>query len=112
MIARLHGGDAGADLDHHAGALMAQDGGEQPFGVGARAGEVVGMADAGGLDLDHDLAGLRAFEIDLHDLQRLAGLKGRRRRVFSCAVLSWLVADWPWSCNFFDACGAGKPAPS
>jgi hypothetical protein len=76
VIAHLDRGHAGADLDHHARAFMAQNGGEQPLGVGARAGEFVGMADAGGLDLDQHLAGLRALQIDLHDLQRFSGLKG------------------------------------
>ena len=35
----------------------------------------VGMADAGGLDLDQHLAGLRPFQVDLDDLQRLLGLE-------------------------------------
>ena len=65
---------AGADLDYDARALMAQDGGEDAFRVVARTGEFVGMADTGGLDFDHDLAGLGAFQVDLHHFQRFAGL--------------------------------------
>ena len=49
-------GHARAHIDHHARALMAEDRREQAFGIGARAGEFVGVADAGGLDLDQHLA--------------------------------------------------------
>jgi hypothetical protein len=56
MVARLQRRHALAHLQHDARALMAEDRGEQPLGVGARQGEVVGVADAGGLDLDQDLA--------------------------------------------------------
>ena len=70
--------DALADLDHHAGALMAQDGREGALRVGPREGELVGVADPGGLDLDHHLAGFRAVEVDLGDLQLLARLEGDR----------------------------------
>jgi hypothetical protein len=34
------------------------------------------MANASGLDLDEDLTFLRAFEINLDDLQRLSGFEG------------------------------------
>jgi hypothetical protein len=69
-------GDAGADLDHDAGAFVAEDRREQALRIGARKREVVGVADAGGLDLDQNLAGLRAFELNGHDLERLARLHG------------------------------------
>ena len=55
---------------------MAEDGGEQPFRVGARAGEFIGMAQAGRFDLDQHLAGLRAGELDGFDHQGFAGLVG------------------------------------
>ncbi len=45
LLDRLH---AWADIDHHAGAFVAEDHGKQPFGVGAGTGEFVRMADAGG----------------------------------------------------------------
>ena len=62
----------GPDVDHHAGALVTEDHREQALRIGARAGELVRMADAGRADLDQDLAGLRPVEIDgFHD-QRLA----------------------------------------
>jgi hypothetical protein len=57
---------------------MAEDGREQPFRIGAREREFVGVADAGRLDLDEDLAVLGALEIDLGNLQRLSGLEGHR----------------------------------
>ena len=66
----------GSAFAHDAGALVAQDGREQPFRVLARQGELVGVADAGCLDLDQHLAGPRPFELDGFDLQRFAGLKG------------------------------------
>jgi hypothetical protein len=42
---------------------MAKDRGEDAFGVGAGQGEFVGVADAGGLDLDQDLALFRVVEV-------------------------------------------------
>jgi hypothetical protein len=56
VIAGLQRGHALAHLEHDARALMAEDRGEQALGVGARQGEFVGVADAGGLDLDQNLA--------------------------------------------------------
>ena len=56
-------GHAGADLAHDAGAFMAEDRGKQAFRIGARQRVGVGVADAGGLDLDQHFAGLRAFQI-------------------------------------------------
>ncbi len=76
MIAGLERGHARADLAHDAGALMAEDRREQPFGIGARERVGVGVADARRLDLDQDLAGPRAVELDGLDRQRLAGLEG------------------------------------
>ena len=71
-------GDAGADLAHDAGAFMAEDGREDAFRIGARQRVGVGVADAGGHDLDQHLAGLRAFDVDGLDGERLAGLPGDR----------------------------------
>ena len=83
MVALAHAGHAGADIDHDARALVAENGGKEPFRIGARKGELVGVADAGRLDLDQNLASARAVEIDLHDLERLSGGDERRRRGFS-----------------------------
>src|SRR5262249_59595096 len=71
VVAFLHRGDAGPDLDHNAGALMPEDRREQSFRIGARERELVGMTDAGGLDLDQHFAGLWPVEVNLHDLERL-----------------------------------------
>ena len=65
-----------ADLDDDAGALVAEDRREEALRIGARERELVGVADAGRLDLDQDLAGLRAFELDGLDRERLAGGEG------------------------------------
>jgi hypothetical protein len=75
VVALLHAGHARPDVDDDAGALMAEDGGEQPFGVGAGERELVGVADAGRLDLDQHLAGFRPVELDLGDLERLGLLE-------------------------------------
>ncbi len=76
MVALLQRRHARADIDHDARALMAEDGWKQAFGIGARAGELVGVADAGGLDLDQHLAGLRPLELNRLDHQGFAGLVG------------------------------------
>jgi hypothetical protein len=76
VVALLERGHAGADVDHDARAFVAEDGREDAFRVGAGERVVVGVADAGGLDLDQHLAELRSFEVDGFDGQRLAGLPG------------------------------------
>ena len=76
VVALLHRRHASPNVDHHAGALVAQNRREQALRIGTRKREVVGMADAGGLDLHQNLAGLRAFELNGHDLERLARLHG------------------------------------
>ena len=48
--------------------------GNSPSGSAPEQRELVGVADAGRLDLDQHLAGLRAFEVDRLDGERLAGL--------------------------------------
>ena len=65
---------ARAGLDHHAGALVAEDRGEQPFGVLARERVGIGVAYAGRLDLDQHFALPGSVEIDGFDLERSAGL--------------------------------------
>ena len=76
MIALFHSGHAGTDIDDDAGALVAEDRRKQPLGVGAGQGELVGVADAGRLDLDQNLAGTRAFELDGGHFERFAGAEG------------------------------------
>src|SRR5271169_3813322 len=62
------------DIDDNAGAFVAEDRRKQPLGVSARQRELVGMADAGRLDLDQHLAVLWAVELDRLDRQLLSGL--------------------------------------
>ena len=80
VIAGLYRRHACADLADDAGALMAEDRGENALAVEAVERIGVGVADAGRLDLDQDFAGLRAFQIELDDFERLLGLETRRRR--------------------------------
>ena len=56
-----HAGHPRSDFDHNAGALMAQDRREGPLRIVPGQGEGVRMADAGGLQLDEHLSGLRAL---------------------------------------------------
>jgi hypothetical protein len=76
VVALLERHHAGTDVDHHARALVTEDGRKQPFGVGTGQRVVVGVADAGGLHLDQHFTGLRPIEIDGLDGQRGAGLPG------------------------------------
>ncbi len=72
MIAFLYAGHAATDIDHHAGAFVAEDRRKQAFGIGARQREFVGVADAGGLDFDQYFALTRALELDGCYFQRPA----------------------------------------
>ena len=54
---------------------MAEDRGKDALAVEAVERVGVGVADAGRLDLDQDFAGLRSFQIDLDDLERLLGFE-------------------------------------
>ena len=56
MVANGETLDTRADFDHHACAFVTQDGRKQAFGVRPRQRVLVGVADAGGFDLHHDLA--------------------------------------------------------
>ena len=76
VVALLQAGHAGADVDDDAGTLVAEDRGEEAFRVVAGEGEPVGVTEPSGLDLDQDLAGLRAFQLDGLDREGLAGGKG------------------------------------
>ena len=64
-------GHVPADIDHHARPLVAQDRGEQTFRIGARQGELVGVTDSGGLDLDQHLVVPGAVELHRLDGKRL-----------------------------------------
>src|SRR5690606_7007974 len=76
VVALAEAGHARADLDHHAGALVAENRREEPLRIGAGERELVGVADAGRLDLDEHLEGLRPLELDGGDLERLSRLEG------------------------------------
>ena len=68
MVAGLDGSDAGPGFQHDAGALVPEDGRENPFRVGAGQGVVIGMANTGRLDFDQDFTGTRTFQVDLGDV--------------------------------------------
>lgn len=61
-------GHPGPDLDHLAGPLVA---GHEGGGLGDEPvhGRQVGVADAGGVDLDPHLSGRRVGDLDVHDVE-------------------------------------------
>jgi len=76
MVARFQSGDAGAHLFHDTGTFVAQDGGEDPFGVGPGEGEGIGVADAGGDDAYQYFARFRALHVHFFNGERFACLPG------------------------------------
>ena len=92
VVARLQRFDAGAALDHDAAAFVAEDAGECAFGVVARQGEGIGVADAAGDDLQQHLALARAFDFDLFNRQRFLGFPGNGGTSFHDMLL--FEMDW------------------
>ncbi|MBA7651456.1 hypothetical protein ES703_59275 [subsurface metagenome] len=76
VVAFLDAGDALADIDNDAGAFMAEDCRKQAFGISAGEGELVGVTDAGRLDLDHHLPMFRSVQVDLDNLEGFPAFKG------------------------------------
>ena len=74
VVAFLQPLDARADVDDDARAFVAEDRGKQAFGIRAGQRELVGVADAGRLDLDQHFSRFRTFEIDGFDRERRARL--------------------------------------
>ena len=72
MVADRDPGDGRADRVDDARALVTADH-RQPHGRVALLDMVVGVAQAGGEELDPDLVGLRVVELKLGDFPRLAG---------------------------------------
>jgi hypothetical protein len=70
VIADLHVGDAGSDLDHFAGGLVAEHHRQRQRPV-ADHDVPVAHADAGRPDLDPRFARLRPVLLQIQDLQRL-----------------------------------------
>ena len=91
VVALLQRRDARPDVDDDAGAFVAEDRREQALRIGAGKGEVVGVADAGGLDLDQDLAGLRAFELNGHRSRAACPPPRRLRRERPWRIVSRLM---------------------
>ena len=67
---------------------MAEDRREQAFRILAGQRELIGVADAGRLDLDHDFAGFRTVELHVGDRERLARLEGD-----GGADIHWVTSD-------------------
>ena len=76
VIAGLHGGDAFTHGFHDAGALVAQHDGKEAFRIVTGQGEGIGRTDPGMGDAHQHFAFAGRFDIDLDDLQGLAGGKG------------------------------------
>src|ERR1700733_1593249 len=71
MVAGLDRGNARAHFPDNAGALMAEDRGEDSLAVQAIQRIGVGVADSRRLDLDEDFASLWTIQVELDDLKRL-----------------------------------------
>src|SRR3954454_21499767 len=103
MVAGLQRGDAGTDLADGARALMAEDRREPALGIEAREDVGVGVTDAGGHQLDENLAGLRSFDVDGLDRERLLGLpRDRGARLHHVFPLSGRPRMAP-NCRLFGA---------
>src|SRR5262249_47873260 len=75
VVALLHARHARPDIDDDAGTLVAEDGREQSFRVGAGERELVGVTDARGFHLDQHFGGFRPVQLALRDRERLALLQ-------------------------------------
>ena len=75
VIAGFDALNAGADLDNNARAFMAENAGKHAFAIQAVQRVSVGVADAGGFDLDQNFTELRAFKIKLDNFEWLLGFK-------------------------------------
>jgi len=74
LLQRRH---AGTDIGDDARPLVAENRREDTLGIGTGKRVFVGgVADAGRLDLDHDLACPRAFDVHSLQAERLARLAG------------------------------------
>src|SRR5690606_9849807 len=87
VIADGKAGYARSDLDHHARAFVAQNGGEETLAVQTVQRIGVGVAHARRLDLDQHLARARAFQINLDDLERTFGFERNGGAGFHVLVL-------------------------
>src|SRR3546814_6082406 len=72
VIAFLQAFHVGTDVDDDAGALVAEDRREDAFRVGAGQRVLVGMADAGRLDLDQHFARSEEHTSELQSLMRIS----------------------------------------
>ncbi len=76
MVADLDALHAFAHFHHDAAAFVPQHRREDAFRIVAAEGERVGVADAAGGDPHQHFARAWRLDVDLHDLQRLAGFEG------------------------------------
>ncbi len=64
MVALFQRFHTRANVNHHAGAFMAQNGGENAFRVGTRQGVVIGVANTCCLDLNQYFTLFRAVKVN------------------------------------------------
>lgn len=76
MIPFSKAGDAFAGLNHNTGPFMAKNGWEQAFGIVARQGEGICVANACRLDFHQNLTGPWAIQINLDNFKGRSRLKG------------------------------------
>jgi hypothetical protein len=76
VVTLFHRSHSGAGLDDDTRPLVAKNGREQTFRIGAGQREFIGVTDTGRLDFDQDLAGARTVELNSGDFE----VQMRRRR--------------------------------
>ena len=84
-----------ADFAHNARALVAEDRREQPFAVEPGERISVGVANARRHDLDQNIAGSGAIEVDLDDLERTFGFESDGGTGLHRAALLWALLATP-----------------
>ena len=90
MVALLERGHPLANFHHNACALMAHDGGKQPFRISAGNGELIGVANTRCLDFHQNLALLGAFQIDFNNFQGFTGFKSNGGAGFHGVCLKFM----------------------
>jgi hypothetical protein len=92
MVTLFDARDTGTDIHDNASTFMSKNGWENTFGIGAGQSELVGVANAGGLDFDQHFTRLGTFEIELYDLKGFACLKRYGCARFHTDLLAELLA--------------------
>src|SRR5262249_11758268 len=100
VVAFCDARNARSDIDHDARAFMTEDRWQQTLRVRARTRELVGVADARGLDFDKHLAGARPFKIDGFDDKLLTSLQGKGGLSFHGSLSGSMIGHRGWAFTY------------